>query len=337
MAGFSLGDMARSGATAPWGATVSQPQYASGYGAAGQPGRVTTGPVAPMGGTRMPPIVPPAGGTRMPPIMTPVDSGPGRVTTPGYGGMVGSPPQFGGMPGPSGGGMASLGGARPNNAVMSTPDPMSMGGAGGGQYANPTNAFTGAANYGPGASVDWRQGWDGNLASIQGAQGKVNIGNWNAQAQADREAQHRAQVMAQRAGMPGPRGGDMPGAAGGLTGQAKVNALLAQGNQQSQDDPAQMERWANSTNPLEIEGKPLETWNPAQLQAGLAHYTQAQAGAVPGSNEWNMYQDRINSINANLSGNRSPWAYPSQGGAGYFGNNAGTPAGGWNLGSGPRS
>lgn len=331
MAGFSFGELARSGMAAPGRVQTN----------AGQPGFQVGLP-------------PPSGGVRMPPIVNP--SGPGKMA----GGMATQ------RAGTAGGMGFNAGGAYSADPLyeVSTPDPMAVSGSTaingyGGAYGNSpgvtagnysgsgnygtavgsggiqTNALgsQGQANYGPNASVDWRKGWNGDAAAIQGAAGKVNIGRWNAEAQAAREAEHRAQVAAQRAGMPGPRGGD----GGDLHGQAKVDALLARGNQQSQNDPAQMEVWQTSTDPTRLGGWPMQNWNPAQLQSGLSYYTQQQAGAVPGSNEWNLYQDYIDSINRNLSGNRSPVAFPSQGGAGYFNNNAGTPTGGWNLGGGPRA
>ena len=69
----------------------------------------------------------------------------------------------------------------------------------------------------------------------------------------------------------------------------------------------QIEFWRSSTNPAQIEGFPLEQWSTEQLQAGLTFYNAQLAQAVPQSNEWLAITDRINSIQANLDGNRSPW------------------------------
>ncbi|MFO1398002.1 MAG: hypothetical protein U1F48_13150 [Burkholderiales bacterium] len=70
---------------------------------------------------------------------------------------------------------------------------------------------------------------------------------------------------------------------------------------------AQVAFWHTSTNPAQIEGLPLEQWSTEQLQAGLAFYGAQRAQAVPQSNQWLALSDRINSIQANLDGNRSPW------------------------------
>jgi len=293
-----------------WGGTIKPPMVTDTFNETSTPDPLS-------GGTRMPPIVSP---------FTPTDraaSGAGSYA-PAYQ-PLGAPGANGGAT--ANGGVAGFGGMPP-------PSPT----AGGSQTiaTNPIGS-QGQANYGPNAGPDWRKGYTGNAADLQGAQGKVNIGMWNAQQQNARDAAAR-QVSADRnARLAGMGSNDLGGDGSTLHGQAKVNAILAQGNQQSQDDPAQQEVWANSLDPTRIEGKPLETWSPQQLQSGLSFYQQQLAQAVPGSNEWNMYNDRLNSIKQNLAGNRSPWSYPTQSGPGYFNNNAGTPAGGWNLGGGPRS
>lgn len=77
--------------------------------------------------------------------------------------------------------------------------------------------------------------------------------------------------------------------------------------------------WQGSTNPAQIEGYPLEQWSTAQLKAGLDFYNTQLANAVPQSNEWLQLTDRINSIQANLDGNRSPWNYALSGSVDYWG------------------
>jgi hypothetical protein len=343
MAGFTFGELARSGLAAiPRNGRPGATGTMYDASATGQPGFQTGLP-------------PPSGGVRMPPIVTP--TGPTKTT----GGMAANRAataggaQYAGMPQPSYG--SNAGGTYsvdPMTAIGSTaiagyggsygnsPGVTAGTATGSGNYGSPIGSgmtqanatgSQGQANYGPNASVDWRKGWNGDLGAIQGAAGKVNIGRWNAMAQNDREAQHRAQVAAQRAGI--THSADASGS--GLTLEQRLAAANNPNQSQSQNDPAQMEVWQTSTDPTRLGGWPMQNWNPAQLQAGLQYYTQQQAGAVPGSNEWNLYQDYIDSINRNLSGNRSPVEFPSQGGAGYFGNNAGTPAAGWNLGGGPRS
>lgn len=76
---------------------------------------------------------------------------------------------------------------------------------------------------------------------------------------------------------------------------------------EAQAQAEQVAFWQTSTNPAAIEGWPLEKWNTAQLQAGLTYYNAQLAQAVPNSNEWLALSDRVNSIQANLDGNRSPW------------------------------
>lgn len=75
----------------------------------------------------------------------------------------------------------------------------------------------------------------------------------------------------------------------------------------AQAQAAQVVFWHASTNPAQIEGLPLEQWSTEQLQAGLAYYKAQLADAVPQSNQWLELTDRINSLQANLDGNRSPW------------------------------
>lgn len=81
---------------------------------------------------------------------------------------------------------------------------------------------------------------------------------------------------------------------------------------------AQVEFWHTSTNPTAIEGFPLEQWSTAQLQAGLAYYSDLRTQAVPNSNEWLELTDRVNSIQANLDGNRSPWNYALSSAVNYW-------------------
>lgn len=88
------------------------------------------------------------------------------------------------------------------------------------------------------------------------------------------------------------------------------------------DAQAQAEQvafWHTSTNPAAIEGLPLEQWNTEQLQAGLTYYNDLRAQAVPNSNEWLALTDRVNSIQANLDGNRSPWNYALSNAVDYWG------------------
>lgn len=81
---------------------------------------------------------------------------------------------------------------------------------------------------------------------------------------------------------------------------------------------AQVAFWQSSTNPAQIEGYPLEQWSTGQLQAGLAYYNAQLAEAVPQTNQWLELTDRINSIQANLDGNRSPWNWALSQGVNYW-------------------
>ena len=226
-----------------------------------------------------------------------------------------------------GGGMASPGvtaGTYSGTGMFGTP--IGQGGL------QATNNWKGGATFGPNSQgPEWTKYWNGDVMAIQGNAGKANLGAMNAMGQNQRDAQHRADSLARQEALRGQTNGDAPG------GAMSLQQLQARAAADAASNADQLQTWQSSMNPMQLEGYPLENWSPQQLQAGLTFYQQQQAAAVPGSNEWNMYQDRINSLQSNLAGNRGPWSYPSQGGAGYFGNMAGTPPGGWNTGGGPRS
>lgn len=263
------------------------------------------------------------------PFASPVSSMGSTTINNGFGG------NFGSSPGVTAGTYSGTGMGTPGSGAL---------------MANATN-FRGDPTYGAGTK-GWRSMWNGDVNALQGAAGKVNIWNMNMADQNQRDAEHRAATAARNAAI-GAQPRTDPISGQGYMGTPysqsylesnftpeQVQNIIQQSTPewQAQNAASQQEVWANSLDPTRIEAKPLETWSPAQLQSGLTYYQQLQAAAVPGSNEWNMYQDRINSIQANLGGNRSPWAYPSQGNtASYWGNNAGTPPGGFPTGSGPRS
>ena len=95
---------------------------------------------------------------------------------------------------------------------------------------------------------------------------------------------------------------------------AQVQSMYA--DQKANAD--QLKFWQTSLDPSRIDGYDLAQWSPQQLQAGLSYYQQLQSQAVPNSNEWRMYQDRINSIQNNMNGNRGAWDWSLTNAPSYF-------------------
>lgn len=115
------------------------------------------------------------------------------------------------------------------------------------------------------------------------------------------------------------------------------NATMQSPAAQAAAQAAQQQTWQTSLNPAQLEGYDMSLWSPQQLAAGVEYYTNLQKNAVPGSNEWRMYQDALNAIFDNQQGNRRPVSYPSQqGGTAYWGNNPTLPPN-FTPGTGPRT
>ena len=249
------------------------------------------------------------------PFASPVSSMGSTTINNGFGG------NFGSSPGVTAGTYSGAGMGTPGSGAL---------------MANATN-FRGDPTYGAGTK-GWRSMWNGDVNALQGAAGKVNIWNMNMADQNQREAQHAAEKAAQRAAM-GANDQRTDAYGGGMSGAQRLQQIL--NDPQNNDATRNLQQeafWAQSTDPSTLLGYDMSKWNPTQLQNGLSYFQNLQAQAVPGSNEWNLYQDYINSVQQNMAGNRAPVSFPSQGNtAAYWGNNAGTPPGGWPTGSGPRS
>ena len=200
-----------------------------------------------------------------------------------------------------------------------------------GMTVNPTN-WRGNPTYGAG-TTGWRSQWNGDPFAIQGAAGAQNLGQMNYADQAIRDAQHRAQSTARNESLMGQApNGDISGS--GMNGQQRLAQIQASQQENDASNAAQLQTWQTSLNPAQLGGYNMSLWSPQQLQAGTGYYQNLMQQAVPGSNEYNMYQDYLNSIQQNMGGNHQPVSFPSQMGPGYFNNNPTMSPWGINSGGG---